>query len=448
MKNSTRLISILLIIIIYAILSTSFFTKFLLTESGGVEDVLVFDLGNDNADDAIASETDDDAIDTDNEEEDAEKYTDDTTDQDEKASDQPYTCLSEGAPDILPPTHVLRRSLHGVIIGTQKGGTQALHNILLTHPKILTSSTGHGELHFFNRMYTKLISRYSNVIPRKRTRMAFLKTLKERNNAKRLKRHGGKNDITSSRNTNKVSFHSAPLYLFSGRKIPARMFCTAPWIKVVAILRNPIDRVYSHYHFIYPEKKKTVDTPSFEEFVQADIELLRQYGVLRDWNITNYHGFAGSKEEYSAWERYVNVARGNGPVGRGLYAIQLEIWMDEFQNYNKSLDDLLVLQSESSKEYPQESYHTAVQFFGLEPKTVQKHKHVIGKDHHATNYGESDGMSEDMFEMLYRLYEPYNKRLYKLLGKDWEGVWDEKSDKIVNSGSYSDEKMEEAEVSR
>ena len=82
--------------------------------------------------------------------------------------------------------------------------------------------------------------------------------------------------------------------------------------------------LYSHYHFIYPEKRKKDDTPTFEEFVHNDIELLRKHGVLRDWNTTDFDTFAGSAEEYSAWEQYAQVAKGNGPVGRGLYAIQLD----------------------------------------------------------------------------------------------------------------------------
>jgi hypothetical protein len=243
-----------------------------------------------------------------------------------------------------------------------------------------------------------------------------------------------KRDITSPKNRNKFGFHSSPLYLFSGRKVPARMLCTAPWIKVIAILRNPIDRLYSHYHFIHPEKTQTEDTPSFEEFVNEDIALLTRQGVLKDWNTTNFESYSSSAAECAAWERYVSIAKGGGPVGRGLYAIQLEVWMDEFRKYNKSIsDDLLILQSESSKLYPQDSYHQAVQFFGLEPRTTRKHKHVLGKNHHATDYSGSDGLSEEMYRRLYDLYRPYNERLYDLLGREeWSGVWDDSSRKIGN----------------
>ena len=430
MAHGSRLIILLLVLFIYAILSTSLLTKFLLNESNNVNvalsknEVLVFD---EESDDGKAANTNDDT-------EEAEETTDDDSTITRESPEEmkaPFVCNEEGAPDVLPSDDLVRRSLHGVIIGTQKGGTQALHNILLTHPEILTSSTGHGELHFFNfnRMYQKMVRSRGHVIPRQQ--------LKTRNNTKRLRKNRGKNDITNPNNKRMVSIHSAPIYMFQGRKVPARMLCTAPWIKVIAILRNPIDRAYSHYHFVYPEKRKTEKTPSFHQFIMDDISLLKRMGVLRNnWNntTTEFDKYSRSSAEYTAWEQYVTIAKGGGPVGRGLYSIQLEIWMDEFKKYNKSIeDDMLILQSESSKEYPQDSYHQTVQFLGLEPRTVQKNKHVLGKNHHATDYSGSDGMTESMYNMLYDLYAPYNRRLYNLLGKkEWDGVWDDSSMKIVN----------------
>eukprot|EP00804_Cyclotella_cryptica_P030130 CCRYP_009541-RA/>CCRYP_009541-RA protein AED:0.26 eAED:0.26 QI:0/-1/0/1/-1/1/1/0/418 len=395
---------------VYAIASTSLVTRSLLRSSNDR-----VDLGGAQV---MNFEETDDGADT--------EETDDEADQLAETLDTSFVCDGEHTPDYLPPNHVVRRSLHGVIIGTMKGGTQALHKILLTHPKILSSSTGHGELHFFNRYYQKLFSQQAHdVIPRQKTRQAFLKTLKDRKAIR--KRNNGREDITNNKNKNKVAFHSAPLYLFSGRKVPARMFCTAPWVKVIAILRNPVERAFSHYHFVYPSSRKRDYTPSFDEFITSDISLLKKAGVLRDWNSASFESFAGSDEEFRAWEQYLTWAKSQGPVGRGMYSIQLEIWMDEFKKYNKSIDDdLLVLQSESSKEYPQESYHQAVQFLGLEPRTIRKHKHVLAKDHHATDYSGSDGMSNTTRDMLYKLFEPYNKRLYNLLGKDeWVGVWDD-----------------------
>ena len=58
---------------------------------------------------------------------------------------QQFVCNSQGSPDILPEGNIIRRSLHGVIIGTMKGGTQALHKTLYTsHDRLLTASKANG----------------------------------------------------------------------------------------------------------------------------------------------------------------------------------------------------------------------------------------------------------------------------------------------------------------
>jgi hypothetical protein len=336
-----------------------------------------------------------------------------------------FICDAQDAPAFLPKTHLTRRALHGIIIGAQKGGTQALQQILLTHPKILTSGFGHGELHFFNRLYRKE-GHSTNTILRQDIRDAFVEIVEYRGVAER---RGDEMDISSEKSKQKVGIHSAPIYLFSGRIIPARVLCASPWTKVMVVLRNPIDRAYSHYNFI--KNWKSLPTylgkkPSFDKFVEDDVELLKHYGVVRDWNTTNFDSFAGSDEEYQAWEQYVSFVKMRGPVGRGLYAIQLEIWMDEFRKHNKSIDDdLLVLQSESTKDDPKESYEQAVQFLGLKPRANKRHHRTISMNHHATNYTDS-GISESTYQMLYKLYKPYNQRLYNLLGsEEWGGAWDD-----------------------
>ena len=291
------------------------------------------------------------------------------------------------------------------------------------------------------------MKKYNNTrtIPRRDLREAFVSILSE-NRGLINKGRNGTLDITDEKNEDKVGLHSgestknlfqccadlrtklshhvnlpkfigqilAPIYIFSGRSVPARLLCIAPWAKVIAVLRNPIDRAFSQYNFIHWGKRKR---PSFADFIANDIRLLRKSKVLYDWK--------GDKEgEYAAWERYIKLAGGKGPVGRGLYAIQLEIWMEEFKKVNKSVaDDLLVLQSEEMKDNTEDVYHHAVEFLGLERRKVRKH--LVNKEHHKTKYTQQQ-MSDQTYKKLYNLFQPYNERLYKLLGEDeWNGTWDD-----------------------
>ena len=58
---------------------------------------------------------------------------------------QEYICDPQNSPDFLPDGNIIKRSLHAAIIGTMKGGTQALHILLKTDDRILSCAKSHGE---------------------------------------------------------------------------------------------------------------------------------------------------------------------------------------------------------------------------------------------------------------------------------------------------------------
>ena len=165
-------------------------------------------------------------------------------------------------------------------------------------------------------------------------------------------------------------------------------------------------------------------TTSFEQYIQEDIALLNSTGVIRDWDKTDFESYSGSSEEFEAWERYFKK-QDTGVVGRGLYAIQLELWMDEFRKIDKSIEnDLLLFQSEYAKENPTQTLNQALKFLGLSTQS-ESGSYRPDTELHPTNYTHAE-MSNETYNLLYELYEPYNKRLYKLLGEDaWGGAWDD-----------------------
>merc|ERR1711957_827301 len=91
-------------------------------------------------------------------------------------------------------------------------------------------------------------------------------------------------------------------------------------------------------------------------------------------------------ETEAAWKEYTRLGT-HAPIGRGLYVIQLQQWMNTFKG------DILVLQREKM----------------------------------ATNKGEykSRVLNSTTRKMLEELYDPYNQDLYQLLGgNNWVDVWD------------------------
>ena len=101
------------------------------------------------------------------------------------------------------------------IIGVMKGGTTSLYHYLSHHPQIVPSAR--KEIDFWSWRYQRGLDWY----------LAHFAPLPE---------SGGY-----------ISGDASPTY-FSHQKAPQRLAQTYPDMKIVAVLRNPVDRTISHYH--------------------------------------------------------------------------------------------------------------------------------------------------------------------------------------------------------
>lgn len=111
-------------------------------------------------------------------------------------------------------TSFLRKYPDFIIIGVQKGGTTSLYKYLELHSLICPSLT--KEVHFFNDRYNKKpLIWYKAFMP-----------------------------ISLSKKQ-KV-YEATPSYIFHP-EVADRIYKRFPKIKILIILRNPIERAYSHY---------------------------------------------------------------------------------------------------------------------------------------------------------------------------------------------------------
>jgi len=99
-----------------------------------------------------------------------------------------------------------------LIIGAARSGTSWLAKNVMAHPDIYLPAQ--KELHFFDRHFDKGVAFYENY---------FIDTLEEQ-----------------------VCGEATPAYLYF-EHIPKLIKETVPNVKLIAILRNPVDRAYSHY---------------------------------------------------------------------------------------------------------------------------------------------------------------------------------------------------------
>jgi hypothetical protein len=220
-----------------------------------------------------------------------------------------------------------------------------------------------------------------------------------------------------------IAIDNTPYYLFGSEQIPSAVLCVAPWVKLMAILRNPVDRAESQYHYLHQNRQLyyNKDMVDWDVWVNHDILLLHTAGVLQDWNVVDFDTFAGSEAELLAWKRYVRSPQNSMfLVGRGLYAIQLQHWMQAMQRFGKPASDLMVIHAEEMRNSTQSVYNDILGFLNLPPfvlpDTAPKHE---------TKIKSTLPMPESIRKTLEQLYEPYNQRLYKMLG--WKNVWDSSS---------------------
>ena len=130
-----------------------------------------------------------------------------------------------------------------IIIGAMKSGTSILYNKFLSqHPCIQRATK--KEIHFFDNKYSKGILWYKSHFP----------TLKEKNNFK----------VKNSQNM--LIGEASPFYIFYPHTA-RRVYEVLPKVKLIAILRNPVDRAYSHYHHIVRNNKENL---SFEAAIESE----------------------------------------------------------------------------------------------------------------------------------------------------------------------------------
>lgn len=291
-----------------------------------------------------------------------------------------------------------RRAPYALIIGAMKGGTTTLNTFIKEHSLVV--KTKRKELHFYDFSFDPFASKDKGIL-RRSARKAYGQLYRKFGFVDRL--------ITTP---NSISIDDSPRYLFWSDRIPARVVCVTPWVKILAILRNPIDRAFSQYNMF--SNKKHVEI-SFHDWVEQDIfNDLKTTGVIQ--NTIPQSQFSGSPQEAAAWKAYTRLGT-HAPIGRGLYAIQLRHWFKAFEDAGLTRDSFMIIQSELMKENPDLVYKDVIGFLGLPDEPLVDESPKLKGHYHTIIMPETRHMLETFFA-------PYNSELYKLLGGDWAGAWD------------------------
>jgi hypothetical protein len=240
-----------------------------------------------------------------------------------------------------------------LILGAQKAGTTALYAYLRRHPRITGPSW--KEVSYFDRHYARGPSWY-------------------RGNFPNLLRSRGE-----------LVGEASPSYLFHPLG-PERVQELVPEARLVALVRNPVDRALSHYHHEVALGREPL---SFEEALAAE-----------------EHRLEGEEERLRSDPRYFSRAWWSHTYkARGRYAEQLERWLDLFPR-----DQLLILPSEELLAEPERAHAHVLAFLGAPPHKLDAYPRVFERQY--------EGMRPDTREELVGYFAEPNRRLYELLGRD------------------------------
>eukprot|EP00934_Nitzschia_sp_Nitz4_P007083 Nitzschia sp. Nitz4//scaffold210_size37948//25432//26445//NITZ4_007692-RA/size37948-processed-gene-0.42-mRNA-1//1//CDS//3329541936//7073//frame0 len=296
-----------------------------------------------------------------------------------------------------------------ILLGVQKGGTTALYQYLDQHPDVANCNK---ELYFLDEQVDDLVLKQlqHNAVTGIPMQMARSKYSTVMTSA--LQSPGAQKSMSKQK---PMVLDLTPNYLFESDRLPQRISCIVPWVKLFVLVRNPIDRARSQYDMklrYVPQgatkNSKGFPLPSLREYIQNDLNALRETGVIQDWSKVDFDVFWDSAAMWEAWRTYLNSGL-NAPVGMGLYAIQLKPFLD-------LPNEVLVIRSEDLEEETNETFQEVLKFLQLQPYSLQSYPR-------ANNARRKNDIPEDLVEELEQVFAPFNQKLTDLLGREWKDVW-------------------------
>ncbi len=257
--------------------------------------------------------------------------------------------LSEHWPSRLPPA--LRRLKPGfVIIGAQKAGTTSLYRYLRAHPRMRRPRE--KEPGYFSMRADRPLAWYARRFPRAPT--------------------------------DRMTCDASASYLRDPRA-PARLAEILPEARLVAVLRDPVGRAYSHYQH---NVRRGREPRTFRRAVDDEIAL----------------GFPRDPMEDVAAGRPVDQRLRFGYLCAGLYAQQLERW-----HAAVAPERLLVVDSDDLRRRTQETVDAVTDHVGL-PRFRAP---VLGRH----NVGGYPALDDTLRDELAERFAPHDERLSALLGR-------------------------------
>ena len=250
------------------------------------------------------------------------------------------------------------------VIGGVRCGTTSLYHYLGQHNCI--KQAAYDELGYFDDNFHLGVNWYRSLFPtkfvQKKTEAEFKKFL---------------------------TYDVTPFYIYNPLVVD-RIFKFSPNAKIIAVLRNPIDRAYSNYNNKIQEEGDTKTT--FEEVVYSEIEKIES-------NENNQKNNAFLVDEF-----YELL------LARGFYSKQLEYWFKKFPRNN-----MLLISSEELAVNTDKIVSKIFEFLEVPDQKIN--------DLTKQNKIKYPKMKDSTREILINFFKPHNEKLFEMLGSKFD--WDE-----------------------
>lgn len=251
-----------------------------------------------------------------------------------------------------------RRALPSfLIIGTQKGGTTSLYRWLGQHPQICEASR--KEVHYFDINYSRGERWYRAHFPLLR-------------------------DLADER----VTGEGSPYYMCHPHA-PGRIASLLPDVRLIVLLRNPVERAISHYFHSHRNGREPFSIE--QAMAQEESRIECEYERMRADGCYN--------SRVHRWFSY---------KARGRYQEQLQAVREHF-----APEQLLILKSEDLFREPQRVYDSVCAHVGVRtgyrPPNLQPQ--LVG------GYDQID--ADPVRDSLRRYFEPHNAALADDVGRDF-----------------------------
>ncbi|MFT4295307.1 MAG: sulfotransferase domain-containing protein [Micropruina sp.] len=259
-----------------------------------------------------------------------------------------------------------------LLIGTKRGGTTSLYYDLLQVPQIVTmfpsarflpKANETKGVHFFDSFYGKGMRWYRSYMPTAGSRA-------------RAERRLGKPVVVGE---------ASPYYLFHPLAA-ARAYAAMPNAKIVALLRDPVERTHSHWK---ERRRSNAEPLDFAEALAAEEQRLAGEEQRIIAEAPHYISYPHEQQSYVAQSRYVHGLRR---------------WADLY-----GMENILVLASEDYYADQPAAVATVSRFLGLDAPDLEIGGHL--------NAAPGGAMDPELRKRLQEGFAEDNAALEQLIGR-------------------------------